>query len=505
MQERDGVSLDAQVDMARSFCQARGFDLIETLYDTMSGQKDSRPGLARLEAMVKAKAVDHVLVYKIDRLSRDPAHYHALLNTFSLANIGLASLTERIDCTDSSGRFMLGMLILLAAMEADRISDRGKDSIAYRAKQGRLLIGKECPAGYKHHKAHTNAQGERVPGWLEVEVEDALMVRYLFEHYADAHTIRRLTLDAIAAGFTMPSGRPLNQQGVRRILMNPLYSGQYAALKTRTIGTGSTKRVVDLPRSEWLIRPTGMPAIVPQPLWDSVQAQLLENSRMAPRSRASKLSHPWSGLIRCGHCDAAMVRSGAVTTKATHHGRYTCQQWAMYREAACKGPIFLSEAFLDAFVLPILCDALDATYLAKSTHHARKPPALPDTSKALGKLQEQRRRVIKQYDHAHIDDDTYFRRMKEIDTELAQLTAKQVPTERPTLPTLPRNLSTTWPTLGRPKQGQVLRLLLERVTVHRGTVVILLKPYDLPGWSTEPITLPIINMRSKAGRERAGR
>ena len=61
-QAEGGVSLDQQRAMAERYCEARGWALVAEYQDVMSGTKDSRPALRRLEADAKGKAFTVVLV-----------------------------------------------------------------------------------------------------------------------------------------------------------------------------------------------------------------------------------------------------------------------------------------------------------------------------------------------------------------------------------------------------------------------------------------------------------
>jgi site-specific DNA recombinase len=230
MQERDGVSLEAQLDMARRFCEYRGLEMVGTYTDVMSGSDDRRPELAKLEADLARKAFDAVLVYKVDRLSRDSAHYHALLQRFAAHDVRLASLTQDIDATTSFGKFVMSVLIAAAEMEAGQTGDRVRDSYRQRAEMGRPLMGGPATIGYRYVRRHINEAGERVPGRLEVDVTRAAMVRWIFDRFIETHNIYQVVVEAAALGYTMPSGRPFNRQGVYRILRNTIYRGEYVAL-----------------------------------------------------------------------------------------------------------------------------------------------------------------------------------------------------------------------------------------------------------------------------------
>ena len=70
-QARDGVSLDAQAEKIRAYAMVKDWTLAELIQDAGHSAKSlKRPGLAGLLAMVEARHVDVVIVYKLDRLTR---------------------------------------------------------------------------------------------------------------------------------------------------------------------------------------------------------------------------------------------------------------------------------------------------------------------------------------------------------------------------------------------------------------------------------------------------
>ena len=78
--EQDFNSLDAQHDAAQAYIRSQahaGWTLIRTRYDDggYSGGSTERPALQRLLADVKARKVDVIVVYKVDRLTRSLADF----------------------------------------------------------------------------------------------------------------------------------------------------------------------------------------------------------------------------------------------------------------------------------------------------------------------------------------------------------------------------------------------------------------------------------------------
>ena len=82
-QERDGSSLDTQERACVG--QVRGYDwkLLECIRDTASGFSLDRPGIERVRQLLRQGAVDAVVTYAVDRLSRNQNHIGVLFMGWS--------------------------------------------------------------------------------------------------------------------------------------------------------------------------------------------------------------------------------------------------------------------------------------------------------------------------------------------------------------------------------------------------------------------------------------
>jgi site-specific DNA recombinase len=65
-----GVSLAAQEAKIRAMAVVQGADLAEIIVDAESAKSLDRPGMDRLLALIDARAVDVVIIAKLDRLTR---------------------------------------------------------------------------------------------------------------------------------------------------------------------------------------------------------------------------------------------------------------------------------------------------------------------------------------------------------------------------------------------------------------------------------------------------
>ncbi len=78
-QERDGTSLDTQERAGVERVLRSGWALVECVRDTASGYTLDRPGISRVRQLLKQGAIDVVVAYAVDRLSRNQNHIGVLI------------------------------------------------------------------------------------------------------------------------------------------------------------------------------------------------------------------------------------------------------------------------------------------------------------------------------------------------------------------------------------------------------------------------------------------
>jgi site-specific DNA recombinase len=70
-QASHGVSLAMQESRVMGYCMAKDWDLLEVVRDEGRSAKDlNRPGVQRLLEMVDQRAIEAIIIYKLDRLTR---------------------------------------------------------------------------------------------------------------------------------------------------------------------------------------------------------------------------------------------------------------------------------------------------------------------------------------------------------------------------------------------------------------------------------------------------
>src|SRR6185503_11505791 len=93
-------SLDAQYEASSAYIRSQAhahWTLVRTRYDDggFSGGSTDRPALQRLLADVKARKVQVVVVYKVDRLTRSLADFAKLVELFDAHGVSFVSVTQQ--------------------------------------------------------------------------------------------------------------------------------------------------------------------------------------------------------------------------------------------------------------------------------------------------------------------------------------------------------------------------------------------------------------------------
>jgi len=211
--EQEFNSLDAQYEACAAYIasqKAEGWVLLPERYDDggISGGTMKRPGLQRLLADIDRGAVDQILVYKIDRLTRSLADFAKMVDRLDAAGTSFVSVTQSFNTATSMGRLTLNMLLSFAQFEREVTAERIRDKIA-ASKQKGLWMGATVPLGYA-------ADGRS----LKIAEPDADVIRTIYDLYLQHRNVRLVTEAVDARGLKTPvrtliSGRIFDQTGDR--------------------------------------------------------------------------------------------------------------------------------------------------------------------------------------------------------------------------------------------------------------------------------------------------
>ncbi len=255
--EQEFNSLDAQYEACAAYItsqKAEGWVLLPERYDDggISGGSMERPGLQRLLAEIDRGAVDQILVYKIDRLTRSLADFAKMVERLDAAGTSFVSVTQSFNTATSMGRLTLNMLLSFAQFEREVTAERIRDKIAASKKKG-LWMGATVPLGYA-------ADGRS----LKIAEPDAKVIRTIYDLYLKHKNTRTVKEAVDALGLKTPvrtlisgrvkGGAAFSYGHVHYILTNPVYAGRI--------------------RHHANVYPGQHPPLIPPEVWDSIQEQL---------------------------------------------------------------------------------------------------------------------------------------------------------------------------------------------------------------------------------------
>ena len=232
--EMDFNSLQAQRESCEAFIKSQrgeGWTLISNAYDDggISGGTMQRPALQRLLADIESKAVDVVVVYKVDRLTRSLHDFSKMVEVFDRQGVSFVAVTQQFNTTSSMGRLTLNVLLSFAQFEREVTGERIRDKVAASKKKG-IWMGGGLPRGYRVEDRK-----------LIVVPEDAEVVRTIFSDYLECSSVRELAISLKQKGIASrphgkPSNDPMSRGALHTILRNPIYIGVIPHKKERYQG-----------------------------------------------------------------------------------------------------------------------------------------------------------------------------------------------------------------------------------------------------------------------------
>lgn len=121
--------------------QLRALREAGVLEDNIHIDKASGTSIEKREGLVFAlkdcRDGDVLVVWRVDRLSRNLRDLHTILDELKRKGVGFRSITEQIDISTPAGRLALNMLGSFGQFERDSIAQRTKAGIAaIKAKRG---------------------------------------------------------------------------------------------------------------------------------------------------------------------------------------------------------------------------------------------------------------------------------------------------------------------------------------------------------------------------------
>jgi site-specific DNA recombinase len=467
-QEREGFSLDVQVDALRHYAERNNGEIIRLfrIAETATNH-DERKTFKELMAFAKKNShkLDGLIFYKVDRAARNLFDYVELERLESEYGVQFISVAQPTENTPA-GRMQRRMLASMASFYTEQQSIDVKEGIERRVESG--LFPSRPPFGYRN----VRIDGRSI---IQVHPENAAKIRRIFELYG----YHSETLDTLVG--------KLEDEGIHWLPSVPKFgrSKLYTILTDRAY-IGEVKF-----RGQWLPG-THTPIIEPR-LWDRVQTLLGQKVY-----KQHQMTYA-SDLIECAHCGSPIT--GERKTKMTKSGErdyvyYRCTQYH-------KGDhprIRLTENELDSQMLAIF-DTLrieDAEFRDIFREQLRKATnwEFAKASKEDGDLKNRHTEVLRLQEQLlnlrlleEIDADTFAHKARELRDEAASLRLEIERCERGRNETidiavkafeLSQSLRDKWVTADYAAKRRILEIICLNCSLDGVSLVATMrKPFDL--------------------------
>ncbi|MCG2180101.1 recombinase family protein [Staphylococcus epidermidis] len=203
--------LATQKSLIMETAKQYGWHNIEFYDDKKTGRHTKRSGYQRMVEAITSRKSKVLCCYRLNRLHRNLKNAIQFFEickkhhvTIISVNDGYFDLSKEFDC------FRLNILMSLAEMESNNISEQVQNGLREKAKQGKLITT-HAPFGYRYRK-----------GRFIVHKEEAYTVKIVYRWYLQGLGYKKIS-QKLDKDMNFISRKPYQ---VRNILLNPNYCGR---------------------------------------------------------------------------------------------------------------------------------------------------------------------------------------------------------------------------------------------------------------------------------------
>ncbi len=217
-------SVSVQIQLCKDYAQIvfKDMDIQFRIYDKdegFSGKNMNRPGFQELMEDVKRDILDVVMVYKLDRISRNVQEFSAMYDIFQQHNVSFVSVKESFDTTTPMGRTVMYILAAFAQLERENTSERVTDNMLALGASGKWTGGK-LPSGMTSVRRRV---GDKEHSFLMVDKKSIWRVKALYDLILQGYPITKVERYCRDNGIKSQTGKFLNSSQIFNIITNPVY------------------------------------------------------------------------------------------------------------------------------------------------------------------------------------------------------------------------------------------------------------------------------------------
>jgi site-specific DNA recombinase len=394
-------SLPTQLEACRKYAEDKGYSVVREFTDAHTGTELDRPGLNELYQFLDTSKVHSMIVYDIDRLSRQ-------VNNQAIIEMDMAKYGNQIEYvlggyTDSpEGELMKIIKSGIAQYENRQRTERSRRGKLGKAKAGYIV----CPAGrapfgydylYEDHKGSfvvNKAQARTVRQMYSWLIDDGLSSYAIAKKLWEEGILTKGDFSDVV--YKKTERAEWSPSTIRKMISNPVYKGEWYYNKTRARRTNGKYIKKDVPKSEWIL--VKVPAMIDEDFWQRAQLCLAQNRQRAMRNTKKQYLLRSLVFCPCGRRWTAIYKSHLkrayyrCPTNEAEHWRKRCEYNFSIRQEVLEQAVWdtVKDQLLDRSTLK---EEIQRQRNESSTENERKikradaiEAAIAEVDKKLGML-----------------------------------------------------------------------------------------------------------------------
>lgn len=347
-----GESIGNQIELCREFARTHYGDALAehaVIFEDegFSGGNLRRPSFQRMMEAAKKRQFKAIIVYRLDRISRNVSDFSNLIEELARLEIAFISIREQFDTGTPMGRAMMYIASVFSQLERETIAERIRDNMHELAKTGRWLGGM-TPTGYTSESVkRVTVDGKTHKACkLRLLPEEAELVALVFDLFTETQSLTKTEAELLRQRRTTKNGKEFTRFSIKNILQNPVYliadgaawdyfveqeaelfsertdfDGVHGILAYNRTDQEKGRATVVNPVTQWIISVGQHEGMISSQQWIKVQTLLERNKSKAyrqPRSNEALLT----GLLYC-RCGSRMYPKTSKRLNARGEPIYT--------------------------------------------------------------------------------------------------------------------------------------------------------------------------------------
>ena len=413
-----GMSLEFQREDCLKYACSKGIDVAAVFEERGESAKFAdRPELLKLLDHCKKNKgrINSVIVWKLDRLSRNQMDYYFIKRTLLDYGITIHSATEPSieDSSSIAGKVFETFSALQAEIDNTIRRDRSVRGMSAKISAG--LFPWKPPLGY--HCAQNRLKGLKKTDPDEPDPERFPLIKRLFATCLHERVLSSVALADLANGWGLRTrtGSKIYPQIVDRILGNKFYAGILVDPWTKEETEGKHERVLSLEDFTKIHALRSGKAIAPSPRKDEHP------------------DFPLRRTVRCGTCTRPLTgswsRGNGGRYPYYHCANKRCSAYGKgVRKSALEGEFLrkLSEITPSKRVMAVLTNAVSETW---KIYRAASQTSAQQSEKARKELQARLERLIDMKERELLTDEEFLERKSTLRAQIESAQAPAVSTD----------------------------------------------------------------------------